>query len=109
MTQNGGSGQTGENHPSPLAGGVRCQYGRSEFRRGVWFKEEYKKIAALKVGVSTCRSIRQKGELIERTYDYVITGKSVEGKIHNLKVVEDSGSRPHTTVTFQVEKDSCAS
>ena len=26
---------------------------RNEFRRGMWFKEEYKKIAALKVGVST--------------------------------------------------------
>ena len=81
----------------------------SEFRRGMWFKEECRKNSGAEVGVSTCRSTRQKGELIKRTYDYVITGKSVEGKINNLKVVEDLGSRPHTTVTFHVEKDTCAS
>ena len=45
------------------------------------------------------------GELIERTYDYVIASRSLQGKITMMRVVEDVESRPHKAVSFEVERD----
>ena len=67
-------------------------------------RENAKKKSGAESGCFHVSFHNARGELIKRTYDYVITGKSVQGTINNLKVV---GSRPHTTVTFQVEKDRC--
>ena len=53
--------------------------------------------------VSTCKSLN--GELIERTYDYIIASRSVQEKIRNMEVVEDFESRRHKAVSFVVEGD----
>ena len=45
------------------------------------------------------------GELIERTYDYVIDSCSLQEKIRNMEVVEDFESRPHKAVSIVVERD----
>ena len=45
------------------------------------------------------------GELTEWTYAHVIASHSLQGKIKNMEVVEDFESRPHTAVTFLVERD----
>ena len=55
--------------------------------------------------VSTCRSKGPKGELIERTYDYVIAGQNLSRKITKMEVVEDFESRPHKAVSFVVERE----
>ena len=52
--------------------------------------------------VSTCRSKSLNGELIERTYDYIIASRSVQEKIRNMEVVEDFESRRHKAVSFVV-------
>ena len=46
-----------------------------------------------------------KGEVIERTYDYVIACHSLTGNVSQMKVVEDFESRPHKAVSFVVERD----
>ena len=56
-------------------------------------------------GVSTCRSKGSNGELIERTYDFVIASHSLQEKIKNMEVVEDFASRPRKAITFLVERD----
>ena len=55
--------------------------------------------------VSTCRSKGPRGELIERTYDYVIASRSLKGKITKIEVVKDFESRPHKAVPFQVDRE----
>ena len=55
--------------------------------------------------VSTCRSKSPKGELIERTYDYVIASQCLKGKNNKMEEVEDVETRPHKAVSFVVEKD----
>ena len=45
---------------------------------------------------------RPEWELAERAYDYVIVSEDLLGKIKNVDVVEDFGSRPHEAVTLQV-------
>ena len=45
------------------------------------------------------------GEWIERTYDNVIASHSLKGKISQMKVVEDFGSRPHKAVSFVVKRE----
>ena len=52
-------------------------------------------IEARKEGIPTCRSKSSKGEAIERRYDYVMAGRSLQGKIKNIEVVEDFEPRPH--------------
>ena len=56
-------------------------------------------------GVSTCRSKSPKGELLERTHDYVTASRSLRGEIKNTEVVDDFESRPHKAVSFIVERD----
>ena len=56
-------------------------------------------------GVSTCRSEGPKGELIEGTYDHVISSQSLKGKITLMDVVEDFELRPHKAVSSVVERD----
>ena len=75
------------------------------FRKSLWLKEECVSIEAPEQGISTSRSKCSKGEAIERTYDYVIASRSLQGKIKNMEVVEDLESRP-LAVTFVVERDS---
>ena len=57
--------------------------------------------------VSTCRSKGPKGEVIERTHDYVIASRSHKGKVKspNMEAVEDFESRPHKAVSFVVERN----
>ena len=40
----------------------------------------------------------------KKVFDYVIVCSSLEGKISDMKVIEDFESRPHKTVTFVVER-----
>ena len=52
-------------------------------------------------GNSTCRSKRSKrsnGELVERTYDYVVASQSLQVKIKNMEVVDNA-------VRFRVERE----
>ena len=42
-----------------------------DFRKSLWFKRRHMFIEAPEEGISTCRSKGPKGELIERSYDYV--------------------------------------
>ena len=53
-------------------------------------------------GVSTCRSKNAKGEWVEKVHDYVIACSSLKGRISDMKI--DFESRPHTAVTFVVER-----
>ena len=41
---------------------------------------------------------------MEKVFDYVIACSSPKGRISDMKVVEDFESRPHTSVTFVVER-----
>ena len=54
---------------------------------------------------STCRSKGPQGEAVERTYDYDIASRRVQGKIKDVEVVEDFESRPRKAVTCRVERD----
>ena len=74
-----------------------------DFEKSLWFQ--------------TCSSRRQgkasqladqkarKGELIERTYGYVVASRSLQEKIRNMEVVEDFESRRHKAVSFVVERE----
>ena len=53
-------------------------------------------------GVSTCRSKNAKGEWVEKVHDYVTACSSLKGRISDMKI--DFDSRPHTAVTFVVER-----
>ena len=55
-------------------------------------------------GVSTCRSKNAKGEWVEKVYDCVIACSSPQGRMPDMKVTEDSESRPQKAVTFVVER-----
>ena len=57
-------------------------------------------IEAPEEGSSSCRSADPKGELIERTYDCIILGRSLRGQNKNMEVVEGFESRPHKAVNF---------
>ena len=46
-------------------------------------------IKAAEKRMSTSRSTGPQGEEIQRTYDYVIAGRSLRGKIRNVEAVED--------------------
>ena len=63
------------------------------------FQREQMQVAAPSE-TSTGRSKGQKGEWIERTYEYVLAKK-----ISHMKVVEYFESRPHKAVSFVVEKE----
>ena len=76
-----------------------------EFKKSLWYQSRHMFIEATEEGVSTCRSKGPNGELIERTYDYVIASHSLQGKIKKIKVMEDVESRPHKAVIFLVERD----
>ena len=45
------------------------------------------------------------GELIGRTYDYVIASSSLGGKIMKMEVVAGFDSRPHKAVSFVVQRN----
>ena len=45
------------------------------------------------------------GELLERTYGYVIAIRSLQGNIKDVKVLQEFESRPHKPIAFQVERD----
>ena len=75
------------------------------FEKLLWSKEVCMFIEAAEAGISTWRSTGPKGELIERTYDYVMASRSSHGKIKNMEVVEDFESRPHKAVTFWMGRD----
>ena len=76
-----------------------------EFKKSLWYQSRHMFIEATEEGVSTCRSKGPNGELIERTYDYVIASHSLQGKIKKINVMEDVESRPHKAVIFLVERD----
>ena len=76
-----------------------------DFRKSLWFKEKCMSIEAPQDGFSTCRSTCPKGEAIERTYDYVIVCRGLQGKLKHMEVVVDFESRPHEAVIFLVERD----
>ena len=71
-----------------------------DFKKSLWFQSRHMFIEAPGDGVSTSRSKGLNGELIERTYDYVIASHS---QIKTTQVVEDFESRPHKAVTFLAE------
>ena len=48
-----------------------------EFTKSLWYQSRHTFIEATEEGVSTCRSKGPNGELIERTYDYVIASHSL--------------------------------
>ena len=75
------------------------------FRNSLWFKEKCMIIEAPEEGISTCRSKGPKVEAIERTYDYVIACRSLQGKIKNMGVVADFESSPHEAVAFSWWKE----
>ena len=50
-------------------------------------------------------SAPEKGEWVEKVYDFVIACNSLKGKISHMKVVEDFESRPHKAVFFVVERE----
>ena len=54
---------------------------------------------------STCRPRGPDGEMIERTYDFVIASRSLRRKITKMEVVEDFESRPHKASLFVAERD----
>ena len=45
------------------------------------------------------------GDLMERTYGYVIASRSLKGEIKQMQVAEDFASRPHKAITFVVERE----
>ena len=45
------------------------------------------------------------GELLERTYGYVIAIRSLQGNIKDMKVLQEFESRPYKPIAFQVERD----
>ena len=55
--------------------------------------------------ISTCRSAGPKGEAAERTRDYDIASRSLQGKIKDVEVVEDFESRPLKAVVFWVDRE----
>ena len=63
----------------------------AESEKSLWFRRNRMHVAARK-DASTCRSKGAKGEWIERTYDNVITCKSLKGEITQMEVVEDFDS-----------------
>ena len=77
-----------------------------EFKKSLWYQSRHMFIEATEEGVSTCRSKGPNGELIERTYDYVIASHSLQGKIKKIKVMEDMLSQGHIRrLLFLVERD----
>ena len=68
----------------------------ADFKKSLWFKSRQMFIEAPGEGVPTCRSTSPTGELIERTYDYVIASHSLQGKIKNKEVLEDFEIKDHT-------------
>ena len=70
------------------------------FRNSLWFTEKCMIVEAPEEGISTCRSKGPKSEAIERTHDYVIAGRSLQGNTKNMGVVEDFESGPHKAVSF---------
>ena len=73
------------------------------FENSLWFQNELMHAMAPKEA-STCRSKSLKGEWIEKTYDYVIAGGCLKGKILQMEMVEDFESGPLKTVSFMVQK-----
>ena len=58
------------------------------FRKSLWFTKRCMIIKAPEEGISTCRSVDPKGEPNERTCDYVVASRTVQGKSKNMEVVE---------------------
>ena len=75
-----------------------------DFTKSLWYQSRHMFIEATEEGVSTCRFKGPNGELIERTYDYVIASHSLQGKIKKVEVMKDVESRPHKAVIFLVER-----
>ena len=71
-----------------------------DFKKSSWYKCRCMLIEAPGEGISTCRSRSLNGELIERTYDYVIACHSLQENIKNMELREDFESRPHRTAIF---------
>ena len=74
-----------------------------DFEKGLWFRKDQMYVMAPE-GVSTCRSRSVKGERVEKVYDYVRACSCLNGRISDIQVVEDFGSRPHKAVTFVVQR-----
>ena len=74
-------------------------------KKSLRFRSRHMFIKAPREGVSTGRSKGPNGELIERTYDYVVASHGLQEEIKNMEVVEDFESRPHKAVTFLVERN----
>ena len=55
-------------------------------------------------GVSMCRSKYAKGVWVEKAYDYVIACSRLKERTSDMQVIEDFELRPHTAVTFVVER-----
>ena len=68
-------------------------------------KKTYVFTEAPEEGISTCRSKGSKGDWIERTCDFVMAKRSLQGQIKNMEVVEDFELKPHKAVAFLVERD----
>ena len=66
----------------------------------MWYQSRH---VCIKGVVSTCRAKSSNGEMIERTYDYVVACRSLKERITHMEVVEDFESRPHQAITFVVE------
>ena len=75
-----------------------------DFEKSQWFQSRHMFIKAPEKGVSICRSKRPKGELVERTYDYVIASRSLQEEVRHMEVVEDFESTPHKALTLLVER-----
>ena len=83
---------------------VSCNANMSaeEFGRSLWYQNRH---MCIKGGVSTCRAKRSNGEMIERTYDYVVACRSLKERIKAIEVVEEFESRPHQAITVVLEGD----
>ena len=60
-----------------------------DFKKSMWNRSRHMFIKAPGKDVSTCRSKCLSGDLMERTYDYVIASRSLQVKIRNMEMVEE--------------------
>ena len=76
-----------------------------DFKESLWCKEKNKFNEGPVAGIPRADLQALKGELIERTYDYAIASRSLQGEIKSMEVVVRYRSRPYKAVTFLVERD----
>ena len=78
-------------------------------RNNLWFKEKCMFIDGPEGRTCHLPIHGPQGESIERTFDYVIASRSLQGKFKNMEVAENFETRPHKAVTFLVERDKVVS